>query len=147
MESKMSLWFKNVSAAELNQLCVDTLVSFLGITIDEVHPDGIVGSMPVSNNIKQPYGIVHGGANCVLAESLGSLAANLTLDQTQFHAVGLNINTSHIKAVRNGKVTGRTHNIHKGKTTQIWEIKTFNDANQLTSISTLTMAIIQKLNS
>jgi 1,4-dihydroxy-2-naphthoyl-CoA hydrolase len=141
----MSLWFKDVNVNELNLMCDNTMVSFLGITIDEIQPDSIIGSMPVSNHVKQPFGIVHGGANCVLAETLGSLAANMTLDPENFHAVGLSLNTSHIKAVRNGRVRGRAMNVHHGKTTQIWEIKTYNDANQLTSTSTLTMAIIQKL--
>ena len=141
----MSLWFSDYNSKEVQSWCENTMVSALDIQIDTITEDTIVGIMPVTNNIKQPYGIVHGGANCVLAETLGSLAANMTLNPKTHHAVGLNISTSHIKAVRNGNIRGVATNTHLGKTTQIWEIKTFNDANDLTSTSSLTMAIIEKL--
>jgi 1,4-dihydroxy-2-naphthoyl-CoA hydrolase len=145
LKNRTIMWFKEYSVEDVNNLCLNTMVSALDIKITEVTPSSLVGSMPVSNKVRQPFGIVHGGANCVLAETLGSLAANMTLDGSRFHAVGLSINTSHIKAVRNGVVKAVAHNIHKGKTTQIWEIKTYNDNEQLTSTSTLTMAIIEKL--
>ena len=141
----MSLWFSDYNSKEVQSWCENTMVSALDIQIDAITEDTIVGIMPLTNNIKQPYGIVHGGANCVLAETLGSLAANMTLNPKTHHAVGLNISTSHIKAVRNGNIKGIATNTHLGKTTQIWEIKTFNDANDLTSTSSLTMVIIEKL--
>lgn len=142
----MSLWFRKFNTDEVQKSCDNTMVTALDISITEIQDNSIIGVMPVTNDIKQPYGIVHGGANCVLAETLGSLAANMTLNNQTHHAVGLNISTSHIKAVRNGSIKGVAQNIHKGKTTQIWEIRTFNNANDLTSTSTLTMAIIEKLN-
>ena len=142
----MSLWFKDVTLDEINKMSENTMVSALDIQISEITDSTLSGVMPVTDNIKQPFGIVHGGANCVLAETLGSIAANLTVNPTQMHAVGLSINTSHIKAVRNGKVHGTAINVHKGRTTQIWEIKTYNDAKELTSTSTLTMAIVSRLN-
>lgn len=141
----MSLWFSDYNKEEVQNWCANTMVSALNISIDEVGENTITGTLPVTDQVKQPYGIVHGGANCVLAETLGSLAANMTLNPKTHHAVGLNISTSHIKAVRNGSVKGIATNIHKGKTTQIWEIRTYNDANDLTSTSSLTMAIIEKL--
>lgn len=143
---KMSLWYKEYKAEQAQSWCENTMVTALDIIIRDISSDSITGIMPVTDKIKQPYGIVHGGANCALAETLGSIAANMTLNSETHHAVGLNISTSHIKAVRNGKVRGVAKNIHKGKTTQIWEIRTYNDANDLTSTSTLTMAIIEKLN-
>ena len=76
----MSIWFREVEIDEINKLCDNTMVSFLDIEMTEINNDSLVGVMPVSAKIKQPHGIVHGGANCVLAETLGSLAANLTLD-------------------------------------------------------------------
>ena len=141
----MSIWFREVEIDEINKLCDNTMVSFLDIEMTEINNDSLVGVMPVSAKIKQPHGIVHGGANCVLAETLGSLAANLTLDYNKSHAVGLSITTSHIKAVRNGNVKGVAKPTHIGSKTQVWEIKSFNDADQLTSITTLTMAIIDRL--
>lgn len=141
----MSLWFNDYNKEQVQKWCEKTMVSALNIKITEITQDTIVGVLPVTNDVKQPYGIVHGGANCVLAETLGSLAANMTLNPETHHAVGLNISTSHIKAVRNGRVKGIAKNTHIGKTTQIWEIRTYNDANDLTSTSTLTMAIIKKI--
>lgn len=142
----MSLWFKDVDVEQINKGSADTMVSALDIKITQITPTSLHGIMPVSNKIKQPFGIVHGGANCVLAETLGSIAANLTVNPKEQHAVGLSINTSHIKAVRNGTIHAKAVNIHKGRSTQIWEIKTFNDANEITSTSTLTMAIVSRLN-
>lgn len=139
------IWFKELDVKKINDHCKNTMVEFLGIEISKVTDTTIEAIMPVSDKIKQPYGIVHGGANCVLAESLGSLAANYTLDYERFHAVGLSINTSHIKAVRNGSIRGIAKAEHIGKTTQVWKIETFNDANQLTSLTTLTMAVISRL--
>lgn len=141
----MSIWFKNLDLNEVNKTGENTMVSHLGIEITEMGENSLTGKMPVSDKIKQPFGIVHGGANCVLAETLGSLAANFTLDYSKQHAVGLSINTSHIKAVRNGTVTGIAKPIHLGKTTHVWEIRTYNDSKELTSTTQLTMAIINRL--
>jgi len=141
----MSIWFKNPNVDEVNKTGENTMVSYLGIKITEMSDDSLTGIMPVSDKVKQPFGIVHGGANCVLAETLGSLAANFTLDYSKQHAVGLSINTSHIKAVRNGTVTGVAKAVHLGKTTHVWEIKTYNDNGDLTSTTQLTMAVINRL--
>jgi 1,4-dihydroxy-2-naphthoyl-CoA hydrolase len=139
------IWFKKHTLDEINDQCKNTMVEFLDIKVSKITDDQLEAIMPVSDKIRQPYGIVHGGANCVLAETLGSLAANFTVDYKEFHAVGLSINTSHVKAVRNGNVRGVASVEHMGRTTQVWKIETFNDANQLTSLTTLTMAIISKL--
>lgn len=139
------IWFEKQELDKINKLCDNTMVSFLNIKISKITDSELYGSMPVSDKIKQPYGIVHGGANCVLAESLGSLAANLTVDHKLFHAVGLNINTAHIKAVRNGTIHAVAKAEHIGRLTQVWRIETFNDNEQLTSTTNLTMAIISRL--
>ena len=140
------IWFKEYKVEDINKNNQDTMVDHCGINITEMTEDSLIGEMQVSSKIKQPYGIVHGGANCVLAETLGSISANLVCDPSSFHAVGLSITTNHVKAVRNGVIKGVAKPIHLGRTTHIWEIKTFNDANSLTSTTSLTMAIIKKLN-
>ena len=145
MERSMSIWNDVPTLEYINKSCENTMVSFLDIEITEISDNSLTAIMPVSDKIKQPYGIVHGGANCVLAETLGSLAANLTLDFNKAHAVGLSITTSHIKAVRNGKIKAVAIPIHIGSKTQVWEIKSFNDGNQLTSTTNLTMAVIERL--
>lgn len=141
----MSLWFKEYSIDQINNSNQNTMVSNCGIEITELTDVNLVGTMPADDRNKQPFGIVHGGANCVLAETLGSIAANLTCDPSKTHAVGLSITTNHIKAVRNGLVRAVASATHIGRTTQVWKIDTFNDANQLTSTTSLTMAIVQKL--
>lgn len=141
----MSIWFKKSSVEDMNKFGENTMVSHLDIKITQINDDSLVGVMPVSDKVKQPYGIVHGGANCVLAETLGSIAANMTLDYKKSHAVGLSITTNHIKAVRNGVVKGVAKAVHLGGKTQVWEIKTYNDSEQLTSTTNLTMAVIERL--
>ena len=98
--------------------------------------------MLVRDFLKQPYGIVHGGASVVLAETLGSLASNLCIEDN-LNTVGLEINANHIKAVTNGLIVGKTRPIHIGRSTHIWEIKLFN-YDKLSCISRLTMAILKK---
>ena len=139
------IWFKKAPIAAINKNCENTLVSHLGITIDEITEDTLIGSMPVDKTTHQPYGILHGGANCVLAETLGSIASNLICDPSTHHAVGLSIHTNHIKAVRNGRVKGIARATHLGKTTHVWTIETFNESGQLTSETKLTMMVVKRL--
>lgn len=144
-KSTMSIWFKEYSLEQLNSQNKDTMVEHCDISIIEMGEDFLAGEMLVSSKIKQPFGIVHGGANCVLAETLGSIAGNLTCDPTKSHAVGLSIHTNHIKAVRNGRIKGIAKATHMGRTTQVWQIDTYNDSKQLTSSTQLTLAIVRKV--
>ena len=129
------------SLADLNKGSQNTMVSYLGIEFTAIGDDFLEATMPVNDKTKQPMGLLHGGANVVLAETLGSVAASLTVDRSQ-SVVGLEINANHVKGVRSGLVRGITQPIHLGKSTQIWEIKIFNEANQLSCVSRLTMAIL-----
>lgn len=129
---------------QLNFTREETMVNHLGIEFTGIGVDYLEATMPVDHRTKQPMGLLHGGANVALAETLGSLAASLTIDQTKQACVGLEINANHIKSVRDGKVKGVAKPIHLGKTTQIWEIKIYNEAEQLCCISRITMAILEK---
>lgn len=120
------------------------MVSYLGIEFTEIGSDYIEATMPVDHRTKQPMGLLHGGANVVLAETLGSIAASLTIDIKKFSCVGLEINANHLKSVRDGKVRGVAKAIHLGRTTQVWEIKILNEGDQLCCISRITMAILEK---
>lgn len=142
----MSIWFKDYSVDEINKNNTGTMVSNCGISITDISKNSLSGTMPADDRNKQPFGIVHGGANCVLAETLGSIAANMICNPSKQHAVGLSITTNHLRAVRNGQVKGIAKPIHTGRTTHVWEINTYNDGDQLTSTTTLTMAIVNKLN-
>ena len=132
------------SLEELNKQGKNTMVSHLGIIYTDISDNSISATMPVDERTKQPMGLLHGGANVVLAETLGSIASSLTIDLESQTCVGLEINANHIKAVKSGLVTGTTTPIHVGKSTQIWEIKITNEQGQLSCISRITIAIIDK---
>lgn len=132
------------SLTQLNNTKHQTMVTHLGIEFTGIGDDFLEATMPVDHRTIQPMGLLHGGANVALAETLGSLAASLTVDQEKQAVVGLEINANHLKSVRSGKVKGIAKPIHIGKSTQVWEIKIFNEAEQLCCISRLTMAILDK---
>ncbi len=116
----------------------------LDIIYTAIGDDFLEGTMPVDHKTKQPYGLLHGGASVVLAETLGSLAANLCVNPNTHACVGLEINANHLKAVRSGRVTGRANAIHIGTKTQVWEIRIYNEGGGLVCISRLTVAVIDK---
>jgi 1,4-dihydroxy-2-naphthoyl-CoA hydrolase len=132
------------SLTQLNNTKHQTMVTHLGIEFTGIGDDYLEATMPVDHRTIQPMGLLHGGANVALAETLGSLAASLTVNQEKQAVVGLEINANHLKSVRSGKVKGIAKPIHLGKSTQVWEIKIFNEADQLCCISRLTMAILDK---
>jgi len=138
------IFTKNLSLDFLNKLANDTMTSHIGIEFTEVGEDYISAVMPVDQRTKQSYGMLHGGANVVLAETLGSVAANFTVDTDSQYCVGLDINANHLKSVKDGFVKGTARPIHIGKKTQVWEIKIVNPDGQLTCISRLTMAVLDK---
>lgn len=132
------------SLEQLNITRQDTMLNHLGIEFTSIGDDYLEATMPVDHRTKQPMGLLHGGANVALAETLGSVAASLTLDLEKHVCVGLEINANHIRSVRDGKVKGVVKPVHVGKSTQIWEIKIYNEAGQLCCISRITMAILEK---
>jgi 1,4-dihydroxy-2-naphthoyl-CoA hydrolase len=99
-------------------------------------------SMPINERTKQPYGIMHGGASCALAETVGSVASALVIDLDKFYCAGLEINANHLKSVTHGIVTGKSTPLHLGKTTHVWDIKIYDESQKLVCISRLTVAII-----
>lgn len=130
--------------AQLNTPRQASMVDHLGIEYTGVGEDFLEATMPVDHRTIQPYGLLHGGASVALAETLGSVAASLTLDLEKQICVGLEINANHLKSVKSGNVKGIAKPIHLGKSTQVWEIKIFNEADQLCCISRITMAILDK---
>jgi 1,4-dihydroxy-2-naphthoyl-CoA hydrolase len=138
----MAIWKQDTDLARLNGWSANTMMETLGIRFTAVGDDWVQGSMPVDHRTHQPYGLLHGGASVVLAETLGSTAAMLTLDPTQEAAVGLDINANHIRGVREGIVVGTARKLHLGRSTQVWEIRIETEAGELVCISRITMAII-----
>ena len=136
----MKIWKRDIDLININKKMNNTLASHLGIRITKIDDYSLEGEMIVKDYLKQPYGILHGGASVALAETLGSLASNLCIEEG-IGTVGLDINANHIRAVREGFLKGSTTPIHIGKSTHVWEIKMFNN-NKITCISRLTMAIL-----
>lgn len=139
----MKIWkVDNITIEAVNQQSKGTIAEQIGIEWLEIGDDFVKGRMPVDHRTKQPMGLLHGGASVVLAESLGSMAANLCLDITKEYAVGLDINSNHLKGVREGFVYGIAKPIHIGGKTQVWEIKIYDEKDNLINISRLTMAVL-----
>ncbi len=138
------VFLQKPSLDQINQMGKNNMPGFLGIVFTEIGDDHLTATMPVDERTKQPMGLLHGGANVVLAETVGSVAASLTIDMTKQACVGLEINANHLKGVKSGLVTGTTTPIHLGKSTQVWEIKITNEEGQLCCISRITMAILDK---
>ncbi len=137
----MALWKKPISVEALTALGRNTADEHLGIEILEVGEDFIRARVPVDHRTRQPYGLIHGGVNVVLAESLGSLGANFACPPG-YHAVGLDINANHLRGVSAGWVTGTARPVHIGRTTQVWQIDMQDDQGRLNCVSRLTMAVI-----
>ena len=134
----------NLDLDTLNNWGKNTMTDFLDIQFTKIGEDFLEATMPVVNKTKQPLGLLHGGANVVLAETLGSVAATLTIDSKNQYCVGLEINANHLKSVKSGLVRGVTKPIHLGKKTQVWEIKVYTESGDLSCISRITMAVLDK---
>jgi uncharacterized protein (TIGR00369 family) len=134
------IWKKQLTLEQLNQRNQNTLASHLHMSVVELGNDYLVVSMPVNQQTHQPMGLLHGGASVALAETAGSIASNIAVDNEHF-CVGMEINANHIKAVRNGKVFAKATPLHLGKTSHVWEIRITDERQQLVCISRLTMAV------
>jgi len=138
----MKAKLRTVPLEALNKMAKNTILEVLGIKVTGIGEDYLEATMPVDARTHQVYGILHGGASAVLAETLGSMGAMLTVDSDKFRCVGLDINANHIKAVKSGIVIGTARPIHTGRSTQVWHIEIKTEAEELVCISRLTMAVV-----
>jgi 1,4-dihydroxy-2-naphthoyl-CoA hydrolase len=138
------IWFKSITPQILNERGQHTLADFLEICFIKVDDNTLTATMPASPRTKQPLGIVHGGANVVLAETVASTAANAVVDFNKFYCVGLEINANHLRSVKEGLITAITRPIHLGRSTQVWQIELFDDAGKPTCISRMTAAVMNR---
>jgi 1,4-dihydroxy-2-naphthoyl-CoA hydrolase len=137
------MFIKPVTLDSLHVFSKETIADHLGIEYTEIGTDYVTARMPVDKRTHQPFGILHGGASVVLAETLGSIASFLCIpDSANQHAVGLEINANHLRPVKSGYVYGTVRPIHIGRTTHIWDIRITNEENKLVCISRLTVAIV-----
>ena len=134
--------FRRTTTLEaLNALSRGTAMEPLGIAFTELGPDYLRGTMPVDARTHQPYGLLHGGASVLLAETLGSTAGGLCVEEGQ-GVVGIEINANHLAGVRDGLVTGTARPLHVGRSTQVWEIRIEDGRGRLACVSRLTLAVI-----
>jgi 1,4-dihydroxy-2-naphthoyl-CoA hydrolase len=140
-----SIWKnKEVTIESLNKLSVDTMAEALSICFSEIGENYLRATMPVDNNTRQPYGLLHGGASAVLAETLGSVASSLCIDTEKQICVGLEINCNHVRGKKAGIVTGTVTPLHIGASTHVWDIKIHDEKDKLICVSRLTVAILKK---
>jgi 1,4-dihydroxy-2-naphthoyl-CoA hydrolase len=145
MTEKETIWFnKNLKPEDFDWLHPGTLGEALGIRFAEIGPDFIKATMPVDHRTKQPYGLLHGGASVALAETMGSVASWLIVNPEFFIGVGVEVNANHLRSVKEGIVTGVCTPIHILGKTHVWDIKIYDDKEQLCCVSRLTVAILPK---
>jgi 1,4-dihydroxy-2-naphthoyl-CoA hydrolase len=139
----LPIWVTTPTLEQLNQPA-PTLLSHLGMEFIEIGADFLKARMPVDHRTHQPFGLLHGGASVALAETMGSFGAHLTIDTGKFAAVGLEINANHVRSVRSGWVIGTARPLHRGKSTQLWEIHITDEADRLVCVSRFTVALVAK---
>jgi uncharacterized protein (TIGR00369 family) len=122
----------------------DTLMETLGIDVKEATPERVVATMPVTPRVHQPFGILHGGASVALAETVASVGATVSLDPETHHAVGLEINANHLRAKRDGTLTATATPLHKGRSTQVWQIEIRDERGALVCVSRCTLAVLAR---
>ncbi|HOV45128.1 MAG TPA: hotdog fold thioesterase [Ferruginibacter sp.] len=141
--SKPSIWFnKTIDISQLKSIKPMGMSALLGMEWVDIGPDFLKMKMPVSENTIQPYGLLHGGASCSLAETIGSIGSYLVIDNTKYICVGMEINANHIKGVRSGFVTATATPLHLGKSSHVWDIKLVNESGLLVCVSRHTVAIV-----
>ncbi|AMX03391.1 hotdog fold thioesterase [Microbulbifer thermotolerans] len=138
----MAIWHSNPTPEQLNENAAGCMPGHIGLKITEVGDDYLVGTLPVDQRTRQPFGILHGGANVVLAETLGSMGANLVVDPEKYYCVGQEINANHLRPVAEGEVTGTAKPVHIGRSSQVWEIRITAPNGKLSCISRITMAVV-----
>ena len=142
-EETRSIWYPGTTLEGMRMYCRNTMQEHVGIELVELGPDFLRGTMPVDQRTFQPYGLLHGGASVLLAETLGSSAGTLCCNPDEM-CVGIEINANHLVAVRGGHVTGTARPLHIGRRTQVWEIRIEEATGRLACISRLTLAVVPR---
>jgi 1,4-dihydroxy-2-naphthoyl-CoA hydrolase len=135
------IWKTKPSAEFMRSFTQKNMADHLSIEITEVGDDFITARMPVDERTVQPFGLLHGGASCVLAETLGSIAGTFCINPEKQMVVGIEINANHIRSAKSGYVYGTVKPIHVGKSTQVWNIEIVNEEKKLICVSRLTCAV------
>jgi 1,4-dihydroxy-2-naphthoyl-CoA hydrolase len=141
----MSIWFnKQLTPDHINALNPGTLGEHIGLVCTEVGDDFLQATLPVDHRTRQPYGLLHGGASCVLAETLGSVASAMVVDHEKYMTLGIEINANHLRAVKEGIVTGTCRPLQLGRTLHVWEIRITDNRERLCCVSRLTVLVRER---
>lgn len=138
----MSLWQREPDLDALNATLSKTIGEVLDIRFEAFDDDSLSASMAVDSRTHQPYGLLHGGASVVLAETLGSTASFLCIDPSRFYCVGLEVNANHLRGLRSGRVHAQARAVHLGRSTHVWDIRLSGDDGKPSCISRLTVAVL-----
>ena len=138
----MSVWRSPPDLDALNAKQKNTIGEVLDIRFEAVDDRSLTASMAVDERTHQPYGLLHGGASVVLAETVGSTASYLVIDADRFFCVGIEVNANHLRGVRSGRVTAVAHPVHIGRTTHVWDIRLTTEDGKACCISRLTVAVV-----
>ncbi len=138
----LSIWKRQPDLDSLHSNRKNTISELLDIRFESFDEQTITASMPVDARTHQPYGLLHGGASVVLAETLGSMASYHCIDTSRFYCVGLEVNANHLRALRSGRVTGVCRPVHLGRSTHVWDIRLHGEDGKPSCISRLTVAIV-----
>ncbi|UUD64474.1 hotdog fold thioesterase [Pseudomonas seleniipraecipitans] len=138
----MSLWRQPPNLDDINASQRNTIGELLDIRFESFDEQSMTASMAVDTRTHQPFGLLHGGASVVLAESLGSTASYQCIDPEKFFCVGLEVNANHLRGLRSGRVTAVAKPVHLGRTTHVWDIRLSGDDGKPSCISRLTVAIV-----
>jgi 1,4-dihydroxy-2-naphthoyl-CoA hydrolase len=135
------IWRRETTLAALNAMSAGNMVEHVGIEFTRIGDNELEATMPVDNRTRQPYGLLHGGASVVLAETLGSVAGYLCTEGEQ-KVVGLEVNANHVRSAREGVVRGVCKAVHVGRRHQVWLIEISDEQGQLCCTSRLTTAVV-----
>ena len=138
------IWRVQATPEQLVERARNTLAERIGIRVTEIGPDYLRATMPVNSHTHQPSGILHGGASVALAETVGSLAANLCVDFEKYVCVGQEINANHVRSAASGLVTGTARPFHIGGRSQVWGIEIRDANDNLVCVSRLTMGVVER---
>jgi len=138
----MGIWRTEATLEQLHELSRNTLSEHIDIRFTEIGPDYLRASMPVNPHTHQPSGVLHGGASVALAETVGSVAANMCVDRTTHLCLGQEINANHLRPVASGLVTATARPYHIGARSHVWHIEIRDSSERLVCVSRLTMAVI-----
>ncbi len=130
------------SVESLNSGSQQHLAGVLGMEVVQASPDHMIVRLPITDRVRQPFGILHGGATVALAESAASIGTWLGIDQANYYAVGMEINANHLRPVRDGVITAEARPLHRGRNTWVWDIRVTDEAGKLVAISRCTVAVV-----